>query len=443
MATRCVAEGGIEASSGPPLRSYPLPPVNTRSIIDAGVRRWETIMKLYQNPVWLALCLSITPSAILWAAGQPPTIVVSASRIEEQHIETPASITLITRQEIEASGARDLPQLLQARGGLQISSLNGTAQSATIDMRGFGPAASRNTLVLVDGRRLNNSGDLAAPDLASIDLRGVERIEIVQGSAGTLYGNQAVGGLINIITRTRQNIAKVEAGLGSYKGRTVRMDLSQSADNGFSSRVSAKRETSENYRDNNESKYQDFNLRLDYDHNQGRAFIEYQAVNDRQQLPGALFADEIADNRRQSAIAYTGDYSDAQTNVTRIGLEQDLSLNWQLVAEASYRNNDREFLSSFRSFPGSLATQTRRVKGLNPRLIGLFTLPSGEATLTLKQDRLRQRKHPAQRQSQLRFYRAGRAPFKQSSTLLATRRKLPLRHRGRTHQYPLRPTNGT
>jgi iron complex outermembrane receptor protein len=342
-------------------------------------------MKLYLNPLWPTCALSFTLASPLWAETSLPTIIVSASRVEEPSLETPASITLITRQEIEASGAHDLLQLLQARGGLQINS-NGTAQSATIDMRGFGPTASRNTLVLVDGRRLNNSSDQAAPDLASIDLRRVERIEIVQGSAGTLYGNQAVGGMINIITRTPQNMASVEAGLGSYKGRSLRVDLSQIADNGFSSHVNAKRETSDNYRDNNRTEYQDFNLRLDYDHSRGRVFIEHQAIDDEQQLPGALFAEEMADNRQQSAAAYSGDYSDAHTDITRIGLEQELSLDWQLAAEASYRNNDREFQNSARSFPGSLSTQTRKVKALNPRVIGLLALPSGEATLTAGAD---------------------------------------------------------
>jgi iron complex outermembrane receptor protein len=330
--------------------------------------------------------LALTLSETLGAATQLPTILVSASRVEEPSLETPASITLITRQEIEASGANDLLRLLQARGGLQINSANGTAQSAIIDMRGFGPSASRNTLVLVDGRRLNNSGDLAAPDLASIDLHRVERIEIVQGSAGTLYGNQAVGGVINIITRAPQNTASVEAGLGSYSRRSMHVDISQSSDNGFSSHVNAKRETSDNYRDNNRTEYQDFNLRFEYAHSQGRTFIEHQAIDDEQQLPGALFAEEMADNRRQSAADYTGDYSDTRTDLTRIGLEHELSTDWQLVAEASYRNNDRRFQNSYRGYPGSLSTQTRRVKALNPRLIGQFALPNGEATLTTGAD---------------------------------------------------------
>ncbi len=340
-------------------------------------------MKLYLNPLWQAIGLTFSLSPQLAAATELPTIVISASRVEQQRIETPASITLIPRQEIEASGARDLTQLLQGRGGVQIDSLYGTAHNARIDMRGFGPTASANTLVLVDGRRLNNSGDSAAPDLASIDLQRVERIEIVQGSAGTLYGNQAVGGVINIITRTPQTFeANIEGGVGSDSDRSLQANISQRLENGFAYRISASRETADNYRDNNRTENQNLNLRLDYEHDGGRLFIEQQALDDEQQLPGSLFADEMARDRRQSAAAYRGDYSESRSDVTRIGLEQELTRNWRFEGEASYRDNDREFQTSFRTFPGSLSTQTRKVKGLNPRIIGLLPLASGEATLT-------------------------------------------------------------
>jgi iron complex outermembrane receptor protein len=387
LGIRCVAVGGMERlpSSTRPLSLFPR--ATPRPFNDAGVRHWETFMKLYPNPLWPALGLSLTLSPSLWAASSLPTIVISASRIEQQRIVTPTSISLITREEIEASGAQDLPQLLQARGGVQINSLYGTAHTATIDMRGFGSTASRNTLILVDGRRLNNSGDLASPDLASIDLSRVERVEIVQGSASILYGNQAVGGLINIITRTPEAFdARVEAGVGSYSNRSLRANLGHQLDNGLSFRLNARKEESDNYRDNNRTELQDLNLRLDYTHDHGRIFIEQQALDDEQELPGSLFDDELNTDRRQSASAYDGDYSETRTDLTRIGLEQDLSLNWRLEAEASYRRNDREFQTSFRTFPGTTSTQDRKVKGFNPRIIGLLPLAHGEATFTAGAD---------------------------------------------------------
>lgn len=344
-------------------------------------------MKNSIHSLWLSAgLLGLSPPS-LQADPMLPTIVISASRSEQASIETPASISVIDREEIDRSAARNLLQLLQARAGIQLDSLYGSGSNATIDMRGFGPTAGANTLILVDGRRLNNSGDSAAPDLNSIDLQRVERIEIVQGSAGTLYGNQAVGGLINIITRAPERFeASVAAGLGSDNGRSLRAALSDRSDSGLGYRVSASRRDSDNYRDNNESERKDYNLRLDYRHERGRLFLEQQIVDDHQQLPGSLFLAEMQADRTASAAAYDGDFSDTRSRVTRLSLKQDLGLDWFFEGEATYRRNEREFQTGFRTFPGTLSTQDRTVKGFNPRLIGNFGLPSGEATITAGAD---------------------------------------------------------
>ncbi|MCU7795894.1 MAG: TonB-dependent receptor [Candidatus Thiodiazotropha sp. (ex Myrtea spinifera)] len=344
-------------------------------------------MKLSIKGRWLTTSLLLLTNLPLQAAFHLPTIVISASRTEQKSIETPASITVIERDEIEQSGAQNLQQLLQSRSGIQINSLYGDGSQATIDMRGFGPTAGSNTLILVDGRRLNNPSDIAAPDLNAIDLRRVERIEIVQGSAGTLYGNQAVGGMVNIITREPEAFsANIAAAAGSYKGREGYADISNRLDNGLAYRFSAKQRKSDNYRDNNETDRKDFNLRLDYDYQDGRLFFEQQRTDHFQQLPGSLFADEMAQNRRQSVAAYTGDFSDTASNVSRLGLQQALGANWTFEGELTRRDNDREFQTSFRAFPGTLSTQERVVKGFNPRFVGVYPLSTGEMHVTAGAD---------------------------------------------------------
>ncbi|MEJ2591668.1 MAG: TonB-dependent receptor plug domain-containing protein, partial [Candidatus Thiodiazotropha sp.] len=342
-------------------------------------------MKSIHRGLWLAA--GLLAQAPLHADSQLPSIIVSASRTAQASIDTAASITVIDREEIRRSAARNLLQLLQARAGIQIDSLYGTGASATLDMRGFGPTAGSNTLVLVDGRRLNNSGDSAAPDLDSIDLQRVERIEIVQGSAGVLYGNQAVGGLINIITRTPEKAeGSVALGAGSYRGRDLRASFGNRLKSGFGYSVSASKRSSDNYRDNNDSERKDLNLRLDYRYDLGQVFIEQQLVDDYLQLPGALLADEMRHDRRASANAYRGDYSDNRSRVTRLSLKQDLGTDWSFEGEASFRKNKRDFQNSSRAFAGTHSTQDRSVKGFNPRFIGNFYLPGGEATFTTGAD---------------------------------------------------------
>jgi iron complex outermembrane receptor protein len=126
-------------------------------------------------------------------AAKIPSVIVSAARTEQSTLTTPASITVITRKQIENSGARHVVDVLRAQGGVRISDLFGDGSRASVGMRGFSTTAGSNTLVLVDGRRLNNI-DISSPDLNSVSLKDVERIEIVQGSGGVLFGDgEAVG----------------------------------------------------------------------------------------------------------------------------------------------------------------------------------------------------------------------------------------------------------
>ncbi len=312
-----------------------------------------------------------------------PTLLISTTRSEQSNIETPASITVITEQEIHKHQPRSLLELLKSRGGLQIDDLSGNGQSATIDMRGFGPTAGSNTLILVDGRRLNNSSDRASPDLNSIDLHNVQRIEIIQGSAGTLFGNQAVGGLINIITRRPEKFqARISAGAGDYAGYRLHADLSDRLTNSLSYRISGNKSENDNYRDNNQSERKDLSIRLDSEYQSGSLFFEHQYLDDFQELPGSLFSDELALDRQQSVDAYQGDFSHSQSHLSRLGLQQDITQHWSFEGEFTYRDNARNFQTSFRTFPGTEATQDRKVKGLNPRFIGVYPLSSGELLIT-------------------------------------------------------------
>ncbi len=227
-----------------------------------------------------------------------PTLLISATRSEQSSLQTPASITVITQQEISKYRPRNLTDLLQSRGGLQIDDPSGNGQNATIDMRGFGPTAGSNTLILVDGRRLNNSSDRASPDLNSIDIQNIDRIEIIQGSAGILFGNQAVGGLINIITRRPEQFqARITAGAGDYAGYRLHADISDRPIDRLAYRLSASKAENNNYRDNNHTDRKDLNFHIDYSHTNGSLFFEHQYLDDFQELPGSLFTDELAIGR--------------------------------------------------------------------------------------------------------------------------------------------------
>ena len=306
------------------------------------------------------------------AATEIPAVVVSAARTEQSSLTTPASITVLSREQIQASGARHITEVLRGQGGVQINDLYGDGSRASVDMRGFGETAASNTLVLVDGRRLNNP-DIAAPDLNSIALEDVERIEIVQGSAGVLFGDQAVGGVINIITRkpgAPRHALKLSA--GSYNTVQLHAMTSQAMDNGVNYRLSLDARESDNYRDHNEASYLNGFGKLGYEYASGSVFGELQYINDELNTPGTLFADEVIADRRQVSANFANDFSDAKTAIARIGLVQQVRDSWSLEAELTGRDTDGEFrLSSVFAPETSVSTQDRRVVEFTPRLIGL------------------------------------------------------------------------
>lgn len=329
-------------------------------------------------------------SLIVFALGSPSLhaadavriepVTVSATRSLQSSVPTPAAITVIDRAEIEASGARHVAEVLRGRGGVQLRDPYGDGSRAVVSMRGFGENAAANTLVLVDGRRLNNS-DLAAPDLNSIALKDVERIEIIQGGAGVLFGDQAVGGVVNVITRVpRAFSAEVSAGAGSFGGRELRGSVADGGDAGLAYRLSAETRSSDNYRDNNRQEYTNVFARLDYRHQgHGSLFLEHQAIDENLNLPGAIFADQVAADRTQTR--YPDDYTDSRSHVTRLGMTQALGAAWQLEAELTDRRSDASGVLT-----GLPVTQDRRHVGLTPRLIGALPMGAGELLLTLGAD---------------------------------------------------------
>ena len=322
-----------------------------------------------------AACFALPVQAeVAPVAKEIPAVVVSATRTEQSTLTTPASITVISRQQIEDSGSRHIVEVLRGQGGVQINDLYGDGSRATVGMRGFAESAGSNTLVLIDGRRLNNP-DISSPDLNSIALDDVERIEIVQGSAGVLFGDQAVAGVINIITRkpgALRHSLKVSA--GSYNTVMFHGMTSQAMDNGVNYRVSFDARESDNYRQHNESSYLNGFAKLGYDYSSGSVFAELQYVDDELNTPGALFADEVAADRTQVNPSFASDFSNAETTISRIGLIQEMSSNWSFEGEVTNRKTDGVFRISFAGGGPSTDnyTQDRTITEFTPRFIGFI-----------------------------------------------------------------------
>lgn len=142
--------------------------------------------------------------------------VVTASRTQERLGETPVATEVITRADIVASGARDASELLAAHPGLEVVQ---TFAGASLQVQGLGP---EYVLVLVDGERV--AGRVAGSvDLSRLSLEDVEQVEIVKGPSSVLYGSDAVGGVVNFITRRARKPLGGE--LRAAYGALERLDL--------------------------------------------------------------------------------------------------------------------------------------------------------------------------------------------------------------------------
>ena len=124
-------------------------------------------------------------------------IVVTATRTNEEILDVPEHITVITAEEIEDSGSKDIADVLSREAGLSVNDQGANGSLQTVSIRG---AEYGQVLVLIDGVRLNNAREGGA-DLSMIPLEMIEKIEIVRGGMSVLYGADAIGGVINIITK--------------------------------------------------------------------------------------------------------------------------------------------------------------------------------------------------------------------------------------------------
>ncbi|MDX1550230.1 MAG: TonB-dependent receptor plug domain-containing protein, partial [Lysobacter spongiicola] len=137
------------------------------------------------------------------AATDLDAVVVTAAGFEQMVREAPASITVITREELESKPVHGLADVLVDVEGVDVGVGVDKTGAPQISLRGM---PSDYTLVLIDGRRQNTSGNVAPNNFGSTannfipPMSAIERIEIIRGPMSTLYGSDAMGGVVNIIT---------------------------------------------------------------------------------------------------------------------------------------------------------------------------------------------------------------------------------------------------
>ncbi len=165
------------------------------------------------NKTILAIALaSLTSHAsISYAQSSDETVVVTANRVEQTQSSVLASVSIITREDIELMQADSALDVLRTLPGVEINSLGGKAQDTSIYLRG---TATQHTLVLIDGVKINSATSGGA-SIGLIPAFAIEKIEVIRGPRAAVYGSDALGGVISITTAGNgQSLHKAVVGYG-------------------------------------------------------------------------------------------------------------------------------------------------------------------------------------------------------------------------------------
>ena len=239
-----------------------------------------------------SLCALLLASTSL-ADERLDDVVISASRLTAVADLLPVGTVILDEQELASIPANNLADVLDTVAGINGSRFYGiNGAESGVDLLGFGATGTQNTLILLNGRRLNDV-DLSAVDFSAIPLAAIERIEILPASGAVLYGNGAVGGAINIVTRQHyESGAGVELLAGDYGTAGGRLYAGRRADQ-RSMFAAVQAFDSHGYRDHNRSQQQTAFADWRADTAEVDAAVTVLADNQKLQLPGGRRVDPV------------------------------------------------------------------------------------------------------------------------------------------------------
>src|SRR3990167_595477 len=289
----------------------------------------------------------------------PPILVKAKKKVAD--VLNDSSKTIISHEEISTSGTNTLSDALKNLGGIALQDASGNNSQVLLNIRCFGANANSNTLFLVNGIPLTNP-DLAPPDLNVIPLQEIKYIEIISGSESVLYGDQAVGGIINVVTQEEaKEKALFSCQAGSYNNNSCSITLNHHAGR-LAYNLALLRNQTDNYRNHNNYNQNALLGRFDYPYARGKLSLDYKLGREYMQYPGALTAMQVRENRRQATN--NTDFFRDTNNFFHLHHQQNLNSNWQLETDFAHRQmqGNGVLFSPF--------TQSRMIHFIKPQLKG-------------------------------------------------------------------------
>lgn len=296
--------------------------------------------------VWVSLCFSLvlavrapggsaaTPDEVV----ETPDVVVSSTRLPDAPVDArllPAKVTVITAADVQRTGAKTVQEAVQWATGIVMYDQRGNSFQQSIDLRGFNSQPVPGTAVFIDGMRANEP-DFGDVNFDLIPFEMIDRIEIIPG-ASAIYGKNALGGVINIITKRGGDKRQVtgETLFGSF--HRERYSLNTSGPIGkFDYFGNFTRETEDGFRDESDARISRFFGKLGYRPTADTdVTVSYTYVKDFLREAGSLPVSVAAIDRKRNFTP--GDFTDNEQNILRVTGRQSLSWGFSVNFTGYYR----------------------------------------------------------------------------------------------------------
>jgi len=327
-------------------------------------------------------------------------VVIVAQRRESDLLDVPSGVTVITGEQIRSSGATNVVEVVQKQTGFFSSGPGKGAADQVMDLRGYnnGAGNGQRTLILVDGRKTNSVVG-SSTDWAAIPLDNIERIEITRGPAAAMYGDAALAGAVNIITRKggKKTTARMTLAGGAWD--TFRGSASASGpagDGTFDAFVAG--ESTQGYRDHQNYQGGDFTVRYDLPLTASlNGSVKFGHHGDTRQRAGSLSQAEIDTlGRRASVLAGSPSEFRGFVDFVDAVLEQSSENCGRLSLFFNYTGTNS---SSAQHFTGGDFYNADRsgVSLLQPKHVGTWQIFGRDATFTTGLDLSYEEAHSASR----------------------------------------------
>lgn len=372
----------------------------------------------------LICCISLLATA---AVAEPiiiPEVNLNPKRLKPRATDEKPETTRIDREKIANSPTVDLSELLkQEQSVARITNNSGNYSQMAVSIRGFGDNAVANSLIMVDGFPLTNPS-LLAPNFNSIILPDIERIDITQGSDGVLWGDQSVGGTVNIVTRYPKKLTlNANLGLGSFNNQIYSIFAADQFNNGVFLKAFGYTNKTNNYREHNYQTNENLSTMLGYHYATGSLFLNLQKYENSIQFPGGLSKEQYEEDPRLATNFKNNIHF--KTPLVQIFNKQIINDKWTLETRLAHQKTlgDGYMYSAFNR-EDSMNTYGTRLTGL----LGKMNLLAGYEGQTSFYDFSNLKVEENSKANQNDLFARAKIPIKQWEMIFGARAAMQKNH---------------